>query len=109
MDTKKWPIIAQILIALGVIGSLRSIVGGLSQSDTLGVISGIVGLLIYWNVYKIKSWALIGLSILLSLNILLSLINIFKGESLPISLIVVGFSALVLIYFNSAKIKTLFG
>ncbi len=109
MGTKKWPIIAQVLIALGVIGSLRNIVGGLSQPDTLGVISGIIGLLIYWNVYKIKSWALAGLNILLSLNIFLSLTNIFKGGLLPISLIVVGFSVLVLIYFNSTKIRTLFG
>ena len=107
MDTKKWPVLGQILIGLGVIGGLMNIVLGLSQKNTLMIIAGIVGLVIYWNVYKFKKWALIGLNILLSLSIALTLVNIGKMPNL-ILFVAIIYPALVLIYFNSEKIKELF-
>ncbi len=107
MDTKKWPVLGQILIGLGVIGGLMNIALGLSQKNILVIIAGIVGLVIYWGVYKLKKWALIGLNILLSLSIALTLVNIGKMSTL-ILLVAIIYPALVLIYFNSAKIKELF-
>lgn len=108
MDVKKWPVLAQVLIALGCIGSLMSIVRGLSQQDIVLIIFGIAGLVIYWSVYKIKNWALIGLNIFLSLNILLNLINFFSKGGMTLSIFAVGFSMLLLGYFNSPKVKELF-
>jgi len=107
MDNKKWPVLAQILIGLGVIGGLMNIIGGLYQKNIIMVIAGIAGLVIYWNVYKFKKWALIGLNILLSLSIALTLISIGKMPNL-ILFVAIIYPALVLIYFNSAKIKELF-
>jgi len=107
VDTKKWPVLAQILIGLGVIGGLMNIIGGLYQKNIIMVIAGIAGFVIYWNVYKFKKWALIGLNILLSLSIALTLVNIGRMPIL-ILLVAIGISALVLIYFNSARIKELF-
>jgi len=58
MEQKRWPVLAQVLIALGVIGSMMSIVRGFSTQDILGGVLGIAALIIYWNVYKFKKWAL---------------------------------------------------
>ena len=107
MENKKWPVLGQILIGLGVIGGLMNIVLGLSHKNILVIIVGIVGLVIYWNLYKFKKWALIGLNILLSLSIALTLVNIGKTPNL-ILFVAIIYPALVLIYFNSAKIKELF-
>ncbi len=106
MDTKKWPILAQILIGLGVISGLMNIAGGLWQKNILMIIAGMVGLVVYWNLYKFKEWALIGVNILLSLSILLALVNLGKMPTLVL-LFGIGYPALLLIYFNSTKIKEL--
>ena len=58
MEQKRLPVLAQVLIALGVIGSMMSIVRGFSTQDILGGVLGIAALIIYWNVYKFKKWAL---------------------------------------------------
>lgn len=107
MDTKKWPVLGQILIALGVIGGLMNIALGLSQKNILMIIAGIVGLVIYWNLYKFEKWALIGLNILLSLSIAFTLVNIGKMPTL-ILLVAIIYPLLLIIYFNSVKIKELF-
>ncbi len=106
VDTKKWPILAQILIGLGVISGLMNIAGGLWQKNILMIIAGMVGLVVYWNLYKFKEWALIGVNILLSLSILLALVNLGKMPTLVL-LFGIGYPALLLIYFNSTKIKEL--
>jgi hypothetical protein len=108
MEDKKWPVLGQVLIALGVIGSLMSIVRGFSTQDILGGILGIAALVIYWSVYKFKKWALTGLTILLSLTILLNLVGLFRGTPILICIMGIVISAVVLMYFNSAKIKELF-
>lgn len=107
MENKKWPILAQILIGLGVIGSLLNFIQGITQRYILGIIFGILGIVIYWSVYKLKKWALIGLNILLSLNIIFTLFYI-KIAPISISLIVIIITVLIIVYFNSAKIKQLF-
>lgn len=75
MDSKKWPILAQVLIALGIIASLMNIVRGLLQKNILSLLLSIIGIVIWWSVYKFKKWALAGISIFLSLNIILTLIG----------------------------------
>ena len=110
MDTKKWPILAQFLIGLGVVGGLMNIAGGLSQKNIINIVFGVIGLTIYWNFYKFKNWAFIGLNILLSLNVLLGLSGLLflKGTLLLMCAITFIYSALVIIYFNRKKIKGLF-
>ncbi len=109
MDAKKWPVLAQVLIALGCIGSLMSIVRGFSLSDIITIIFGLAGLVIYWSVYKFKGWALIGLNIFLALNIILNLIAFFvqKGAN-PAFIISMCVPILFLFYFNSSSIRQLF-
>jgi len=107
VDTKKWPVLAQILIGLGVIGGLINTFGGLYQKNIIMIIAGIIGLVIYWSFYKFKKWALIGIYILLSLSILMTLLGIGKIPNLILFVSIV-YPALVLVYFNSEKIKELF-
>ncbi|MCX5714758.1 MAG: hypothetical protein NT033_08175 [Candidatus Omnitrophica bacterium] len=109
MDQKKWPVLAQVLIALGCIGSLMTIVRGFALSDIFLIIFGLAGLIIYWSVYKLKGWSLIGLNIFLSLNIVFNLIAFFiqKGVN-PTFIISMCVPVLFLFYFNSASIRQLF-
>ncbi len=108
MDTKKWPILAQIIIGLGIIGSLQAILGGLLKSDIFMLILGITGVIVFWGIYKFKSWALIGLNIILSLRILLGLADIYRGLPLVVGIITIAIPVLIIVYFNSSQIKKLF-
>ena len=84
-----------------------NIAGGLNQRNIIAVIGGIIGLIIYWNVYKFKKWALIGLNIMLSLSIAVALLSIRRIPYL-ILFVVITYPALLILYFNSAKVKELF-
>jgi len=106
MDTKKWPILAQILIGLGVIGGLVNMAAGLSQRNLPAIIAGIIGLVIYWSFYKFKKWGLTAMNILLSLNILMALFSIGRIPNL-ILFVVIIYPGLVLFYFNSEEIRGL--
>ncbi len=108
MDAKKWPVLAQVLIALGCINGLRGIIGGWAGQSIVDSIFGIAGLIIFWSVYKFKYWALIGLTILLSLNILSMILNMFGGTPPAMGIIMVAFNGLIIYYFNSKAIKNLF-
>jgi len=117
VDTKKWPLLAQFLIGLGVVGGLMNIGSGLAQKNIISIVFGLIGLVIYWNFYKFKNWALIGLNILLVLNIIVSLSgflflkppynNVNNRVLLLLCLITLIYSGLLLVYFNSRKIKGL--
>lgn len=108
MDSKKWPIFAQILIALGCIGGIRGILGGAMNSSILDFVFGIAILVIFWCVYKFKSWALMGLTIVLSLHIIFMLISIFRGTPIILGIIVIVLNGSIIYYFNSQTIKNLF-
>lgn len=108
MDVKKWPVLAQILIALGCFGGLRGIIGGLSSQNVLDVIFGIAALAIFWSVYKFKTWALKSLIIFLSLNILFMIISILRGMPPVIGVTVIFLNGFIIYYFNSKEIKELF-
>jgi hypothetical protein len=107
MDAKKWPVLAQILIGLGAIGELVNISAGVLNKSALGVIIGVVGFLLYWGFYKMQKWAYIGINILLSLGILLSLASTGRIP-LVILIVAVVYPAFVLVYFNSPKIRGFF-
>lgn len=108
MSKKKWPVFAQLLIAIGVISSLRYIIlsflNGVFLQDIFGILYSIVGIVIYWSIYKLKKWALIGLNILLSLNIVINLMSLLN-KSRPTLNCAIGivFSVFMLIYFNFDK------
>jgi len=108
VENKKWPVLASIIIALGVVGSLGGILGGFLNKDILNIIFGVAGLVIFWNVYKFKSWALTALTILMSLRILLTIFAIIGGIPLGVGLFPIVIAALIIVYFNSSKIKALF-
>lgn len=106
METKKWPVLAQVLIGFGVIGGLINTFGGLYQKNIIMVIAGIIGLAIYWSFYKFQKWALTGLNILLSLSIAFTLLNVGRLPNLVLFLAVI-YSVLIMVYFNSKTIKEL--
>ena len=105
---KKWPVLASIIIALGVVSSLGGIVTGFSGGDILSVVISVAGLAIFWSVYKFKSWALMALTVLLSLKILLTIFYIVGGMSIGLGVFSIIFSALIIFYFNSSQVKALF-
>jgi hypothetical protein len=108
METKKWPVLAQILIALGCINGFAGISRGLYSHGVLDIIFGIAVLVIFWNVYKFKSWALKGLVIVLVLNIIFTLLTIFQSVQPVIGIIAIAINGFIIYYFNSEKIKVLF-
>lgn len=108
MDLKRWPILAQVLLGLGCIGSLRNIAAGWVGHDYFNILIGLGGFFIFWSVYKFKSWAPLGLTIFLSLNILVLILGILGGFPIVVAFISIAINGFTIYYFNSAKIKTLF-
>lgn len=109
MDTKKWPTLAQVLIALGCIGGLMGVTRGLAEKNMIEIVFGIAGLVIFWSVYQFKPWALKALTVLLALEILSFVVGIFTGGvPVVVGVIVLGIKGLILYYFNSKPIKALF-
>lgn len=108
MDNKKWPVLAQVLIALGLIGPGIGLVGTILTKSIPGVILSLAGLIVYWNFYQFKKWAKTGVNIFLVLNIISNLIMAFQGTKSSMYVVGVAFSVLVLVYFNSSSIKALF-
>ncbi|HSV43089.1 MAG TPA: hypothetical protein VLJ10_00915 [Candidatus Bathyarchaeia archaeon] len=109
MNTKKWSTLAQVLIALGCVGGLMGIARGLADKNILSIVFGIASFVIFWSVYQFKPWALKGLTILLSLDILFVVVSIVTG-GVPVVLgvIALGIKGMILYYFNSKPIKVLF-
>jgi hypothetical protein len=107
MDAKKWPVLGQILIGLGAISGLINIFAGVAGKNIIGIVLGVVAFIFYWSFYKMHKWAYIGVNILLSLGILVSLLSIGK---IPVAVLIIAviYPALVLFYFNSKKIRALF-
>ena len=108
MENKKWPVLASIIIALGVVSSLGGILTGFSGRGILNTVISVVGLVIFWSVYKFKSWALMALTVLFSLKILLTIFYIVGGMPIGLGAFSIIFSALIIFYFNSSQVKALF-
>lgn len=112
MRIKKWPILAQIIIALGLLISLHSVIMGIlaisNVARILNILYGFAGLAIFWSVYKFEHWALTGLNILLSVKISSVIILVFMGLKLSAAIFAIIITALIVFYFNSSEIKKLF-
>ncbi len=106
---KKWPVLAQVLIGLGCIGGLLG-VGGLlfsKEKDIIHGIMGVAGIVIWWNLYKFKPWALLALTILYVVSILFGIFALFQGAPLVFVIIGIVFQGLIIWYFNSPPVRTL--
>jgi hypothetical protein len=106
---KQWPVLAQILIGLGCVGGIFSLFAGVSYHHWLVAIMGLVSLSIFYFFYKLKSWAQIGVSVILSSIIIFDILAIISREiPLGVGIFVVLFRGSILYYFNSKKINELF-
>jgi len=108
MDQKNWPLLAQFIIGLGIIGSILGVISGINHHDLVNLILGTAGILIFWNLYMFRLWALIGLNALLALKIGAVIVNLFKGLPLIVAIPSLIITGLIIYYFNSPKIKKLF-
>jgi predicted membrane channel-forming protein YqfA (hemolysin III family) len=117
--SKKWPVLAQLIIAIGVLNGIGYLaiatLYGLEKGFKgytyyfLTFLLGIAGIIIYWNFYKLKKWAITGLNIYLSISIVLFMLSFFsKAPDVLMSSFGIVFLVSVLIYFNSKKIRNLF-
>jgi hypothetical protein len=114
MADKKLPLLAQVLLAWGVIGALINFISSfLVHFNIVAIILNLISLIVFWSVYKFKKWALYTLFVLLSISLILSALTLFAGGVLSgtdIFYAIAGivFSTLILIYFNTPNIKALF-
>lgn len=108
METKKWPVLAQILIGLGCIGGIRGVFLGITQMGIFDIAFGILQLFIFWNLYKFRPWSVKALTVLLSLNILSAVYLILIGMPIFTAVFIIVLNGMIIYYFNSSKIKALF-
>ena len=119
---KKWPVAAKIIMVLSVLGYVRQTMAGFfsflppnGPADPINFVVGIAGLVIIRNLYVFKSWARIGFNILLAIGILIGIMTVIGSSrnAYPVPTMVSGiltviYSIVVLVYFNSTWIKSLF-
>ena len=109
----KWPVLGQVLIGLCLVGSVRGVlIGVFFGANVLRGLIDAIGLIIYWNVYKMKPWALVAFNIFVSLMLLFGLFVFLGGLAtsafLDLGLLIqIALSITALIYFNSSKSKEL--
>ena len=104
---KKWPVLAQVLIGFGCIGGMQGIGQLLFSKDIISGILGGASLVIWLNLYKFKSWALLALTILYVASILFGIFSLFQGAPLAFVIIAIVFQGLTIWYFNSPSVRTL--
>ena len=105
---KPWPILAKILIAISAYASVGAVFIGLTQRNVLSLVGGVGQLAILWGLCKRKRWALLLFNIFMALNLLSMSVQVFKDPSPLFGVVAIGVGVLILIYFNSPKIKQLF-
>lgn len=108
METKKWPILAQVLIGLGCVGGLRGIFIGITEAAILDLLFGALQLFIFWNLYRFRPWSIKAVTILFSLNILSAVYLILIGAPILTGAVILALNGFIIYYFNSRKIKALF-
>ena len=106
---KRWPIIAQIIIALGCGGGVISLWAGLNQKNWLVAAFGLITTFIFWSFFQLRDWApravnalLLGLLITDILTVAFGMVDVMIGVCALV------FRGLILYYFNTKEIKTLF-
>ena len=76
--------------------------------DLISGVLGVISLVIWWSLYKFKSWAVFALTLLLSIFILLTIFTLFMGmPALVFGIISIVFQGSVIWYFNRPVIKAL--
>lgn len=117
MDTKKWPVIGQILLGSGCFIYFGMVGNGLMEQNYVDFLFGVGGFLLYWFVYKFNPMALkvlTGFLCSLLLWTLYSMLTFKKDPAVDYSVAYFwGFATLAMYgfsiyYFNSSKIKGLF-
>ncbi len=108
MDQRKWPVGALIIIAWGLIVSVVGIVRGIMTPAIPDLLSGVIGLVLFYNVFKFTPWARIALIVLLSLNIVSIVILLFVGMPVVHGVIAIALTSSIIYYFSRQKIRQLF-
>jgi len=108
MAEKKLPALGQVIIIVGIVGSLLAIVTGVANKDVLNFLAGTVGLVIFWGLFRLKPWSVTAVSILLSIRIIWTLILVVKGFSLAAGIPSLLISGFIIYYFNSSKLKSFY-
>jgi hypothetical protein len=106
---KRWPVLAQILIALGCGGGIISAWVGVNQKNMIIVGLGLLTAGIFWFFYQLKPWAQHAVNGLLAVLIFTDGLSvILKEVNLSTGVMVMIFRGLILYYFNTKEIKALF-
>lgn len=101
---KKWPILAQVIIAANCARIVLGVFSVFSGQWANGIEPAISAVL-FWNLYKFKKWALYALDVLWVISVLIAGYSVATGHSNLIFTIV--FPLLMLWYFNTKPIKGL--
>lgn len=106
---RRWPILAQILMALGCGGGLISAWAGFSHQNWLVGIFGLVSAFLFWSFYQFKPWAHRAVIFLLGGLLISDILTALAGLVDALSAgVVIAFRILVLVYFNTPGIKAFF-
>ena len=108
MDQKKWPVPALVIIAWGLLVSVAGGGRGIMTPALPDLLSGVIGLVIFYNFFKLKPWARTGLIILLSFNIFALFVFMLVGVPLVYCLVSMLVCAGMIYYFSRPKIRELF-
>lgn len=106
---QRWPVLAQIIIALGFGGGLISAWAGFSHQNWMVAAFGLLSAFLFWSFYQFKPWAHRAVIFLLGGLLISDILTAVSGlvDALSASL-VIAFRALILVYFNTPRIKAFF-
>ncbi len=105
---KSWPLTAKFIIFLGCVGNLRNVVAFIVNEDVFAGVVGVLGLVIWWYVYKFKLLGLLALNVLVMLSVLMMIFKIMAGAALMNALIVIGIQLGFVVYFDNMALDGMF-
>ena len=82
----KLPILAKLIILLGIVGSLSESWRGFINYDGIDLATGISGAIIFWDCYRLKSWSLTAVTILLVIKMFIAgrlILRYYHGWQYP--------------------------
>ncbi len=105
---KSWPLTAKVLIFLGCVGNLRNVIGFVNNEDVFAGVVGVLGLVIWWHVYKFKLLGLLALNVLVMISVLTVIFKMMAGLLLTNGLIVIGVQLGLVVYFDNTALDGMF-
>jgi hypothetical protein len=105
---KSWPFTAKVIIFLGYVGNIRNVIAFVSNDDVLAGVVGVLGLVIWWYVYKFKLLALLALNVLVMISMLMMVFKMMAGLPLMNGLIAIGVQLGFVIYFDNMALDGMF-